>query len=63
MPSIGIRCHELRVSDSKMRKIWRLVYRVDAEAIVVVDVFQKSTQTTPKTVIDNCKRRLKQFDG
>ena len=41
MPSIGIRCHELRVSDNKTRKIWRLVYRIDSDAVVILDVFQK----------------------
>src|SRR5688572_20806512 len=61
MPTIGARCHELRIVDGD--KNWRVVYRIDADAIVVLDVFQKKTQATPKYVIDNCKRRIKQYDS
>lgn len=60
MPSIGRGCHELRVIDAG--KTWRLVYRLDAEAIVVADVFQKTTAQTPARVIDDCRRRLRLFD-
>jgi len=56
MPLIGTRCHELRVVD--MNKTWRIVYRIDSDAIVILDVFEKKTQNTPKKVIENCKRRI-----
>lgn len=59
MPSIGRRCHELRIVDENTT--WRLVYRADSDAIVVADVFKKKTQVTPTTVIDACKRRLRQY--
>ena len=39
MPNIGNRCHELRINDKN--KTWRIVYRIDEDAIVVVDVFAK----------------------
>jgi len=39
MPTIGRRCHELRVVDAG--KTWRIVYRLEDDAIVIVDVFQK----------------------
>jgi len=61
MPSIGRRCHELRVPDEDAT--WRIVYRVDADAIVVAEVFAKKTQATPKPVIDACKRRLRAYDS
>ena len=61
MPSIGPRCHELRVSDGDHE--WRLIYRIDPEAILVVDVFAKTTQKTPKRIINACKARLKLHDG
>jgi phage-related protein len=60
MPSIGQRCHELRISDTE--KIWRVVYRIDPDAIVILEVFQKKTNKTPTQVIYNCQRRLKQYD-
>jgi phage-related protein len=62
MPSIGAHCHELRVDDSEADKQWRIVYRIDSDAIVIADVFQKTTQKTPKRVIENCQRRLKSYD-
>lgn len=60
MPSVGARCRELRIPDVKTD--WRIMYRIDADAIVVVDIFPKTTQKTPKSVIDLCKARLKAYD-
>ena len=60
MPSIGRRCHELRVLDAD--KTWRIVYRIDSDAIVIADVFQKTTQQTPPRVIADCARRLGLYD-
>lgn len=61
MPSIGPRCHELRITDETT--VWRLVYRIDSDAIVILDVFKKKTQQTPKSVIDQCKRRIRLYDA
>jgi len=61
MPSIGARCHELRINDEN--KTWRIVYRLDDDAIIILDVFEKKSQTTPKKVIENCQRRLKLYDS
>ena len=60
MPSLGTRCHELRINDSGGS--WRVVYRVDADAIVIAEVFTKRTEKTPKAVLDTCRRRLKEYD-
>ncbi len=60
MPSIGRRCHELRIQDED--RTWRVVYRVDTDAIVILDVFAKKTSQTPQAVIEACRRRLKQYD-
>jgi phage-related protein len=61
MPSIGARSHELRVNDSSDN--WRLVYRIDSDAIVIAEVFSKKARTTPKLVIDVCRRRFKEYDN
>lgn len=61
MPSIGARCHELRVNDTTGN--WRLVYRIDTDAIVIVEVFSKKARATPKPVTDVCKGRLKEYDS
>jgi phage-related protein len=60
MPSVGRRCHELRVRDENRN--WRMVYRIDADAIVIADVFAKTTPKTPKQVIEACQRRLARYD-
>lgn len=60
MPSIGLGCHELRIVDEA--KTWRIIYRIHPKAILVADVFQKTTQTTPVHIIVACKRRLRRFD-
>jgi phage-related protein len=60
MPAIGPRCHELRIQDDN--RTWRILYRADASEILVIEVFAKTTRTTPKSVIDNCKKRLRQWD-
>ncbi len=60
MPSVGARCHELRVKDEK--KVWRIIYRVDPDAVVIGEVFQKSTRKTPVSVIRNCKSRFRAYD-
>lgn len=60
LPSIGRRCHELRIDDADAT--WRIIYRIDQDAIVIVDVFSKKTQKTPNSVIDTCKKRLRAYD-
>jgi phage-related protein len=60
MPSIGIRCHELRINDAS--GTFRILYRIDPDAVVILEVFGKKTQRTPGTVIEACKRRLRDYD-
>ena len=61
MPSIGAKCHELRITDSAGS--WRLIYRLDSDAVLILDVFAKKTRATPQTVIETCRRRLKEYDN
>lgn len=60
MPSIGAHCHELRVRDEN--KNWRIIYRVDDDAIVIAEVFAKTTRETPDEVVRTCQRRLKSYN-
>lgn len=60
MPSIGNRCHELRIQDGHVT--WRIVYRNDADAIVILEVFAKKTSKTPKKVVEACQKRLRLYD-
>ncbi len=56
LPAIGAGCHELRIRDRDQN--WRIVYYIDRDAVVILDVFAKKTAATPKTVIDACRARL-----
>ena len=57
---IGERCHELRVVD--VDKTWRIIYRIDSDAIVILDVFSKKTRATPQSVINRSRKRLREYD-
>lgn len=60
MPSIAARCHELRINDEG--QTWRLVYRIDTDAILILAVFAKKTEKTPDDIIRICQQRLKNYD-
>jgi len=61
MPTIGKRCHELRITDAG--KIWRIFYRIDEDAIVIPHWVQKTTSKTAKKDIELCKARLREYDS
>jgi phage-related protein len=61
LPSIGSNCHELRITDAS--GTWRIVYKVAADAIVILEVFSKKTQSIPQEVVEVCRRRLRRYDG
>jgi phage-related protein len=60
MTAIGPRCHELRVVDEQVT--WRIICRIDPDAIVIAEVFAKRTSQTPSTVIGACQKRLREYD-
>ena len=61
MPSISPRCHELRINDGQAA--WRIIYRIDSDAIIILEIFSKKSRATPKAIIDACKRRMKDYDN
>jgi phage-related protein len=61
MPTIGKHCHELRIVDENVT--WRIIYRIDSDAIIILEVFSKKTRETPKNIIEICQKRLKQYDS
>lgn len=42
---------------------WRIVYRLDADAVVVLEVFSKKTKRTPSHIVENCRARLKRYES
>ena len=61
MPSIGPRCHEIRIIDEHVN--WRIVYRIDQDAIVILEVFEKKTNRTRHHVVEVCKKRMKDYES
>lgn len=59
MPIIGSNCHELRIDDGDVT--WRILYYIDSDAVVILEVFQKKTRTAPKQVIETAKKRLRAY--
>ncbi len=60
MPAIGMRCHELRIVDEGVT--WRIIYRVDPDAVIIAEVFAKKTAQTPSSVLAASRRRLREYD-
>jgi len=59
MRGIGPACHELRIPDGE--RAWRIMYKIESDAVVILEVFEKKAQKTPKRVLDVCKERLKVY--
>lgn len=60
MQTIGRRCHELRIPDEDVT--WRIIYRIDSDAIVIGEVFPKKSGKTPQKVIDICRQRFRKYN-
>jgi phage-related protein len=60
IPAVGSRCHELRIVSAELN--WRIVYRVDPDAVVILEVFCKKSRATPRTVIETCRSRIREYD-
>ena len=61
LPSLGARCGALRVRDAGQN--WRIMYRLDKDVVVILEVYGKKTPKIPDEVIDRCKDRLKSYDS
>ena len=59
MPGIEKRCHELRVRDESHD--WRVVYAVERDAILILEVFEKGSRKTPNQVIEVCRKRIREY--
>jgi phage-related protein len=61
LPVLGPRCHELRVADGK--RDLRIIYRLDQDAVVILEFFSKKTQRTPAAVLRICRERMHHYDA
>lgn len=60
LPNVGPRCGALRVRDAEHN--WRIMYRVDPDAILILEVYSKKTRKIPDEVIKRSKDRLKRYN-
>lgn len=44
MPEIGRGCHELRINDKD--KTWRIIYRIDPDAIIILHILEINSKNT-----------------
>jgi phage-related protein len=61
LPDVGPRCGALRVRDAEHN--WRIMYRIDSDAILILEVYSKKTRKIPDEVIDRCQQRLRHYDA
>jgi phage-related protein len=61
LPDVGPRCGALRIRDAEHN--WRIMYRLDSDAVLVLEVYSKKTRKIPDEIIGRCRRRLKQYDA
>ena len=60
LPDVGKRCGALRVRDAEHN--WRIMYRIDPDAVLILEVYAKKTRKIPDEVIERCRNRLKRYD-
>lgn len=61
LPDVGRRCGALRVRDAGHN--WRIMYRIDDDAVLVLDVYSKKTRKIPDEVIERCQQRLQHYEA
>lgn len=61
MPTCGARCYELRINDA--HKTWRILYRLDQTAVIILAIFEKKTPQTPDGILELCRQRLKEYEA
>jgi phage-related protein len=60
LPDVGSRCGALRIRDAGHN--WRIMYRIDSDAILILEVYAKKTQKIPDEVIERCRERIRRYD-
>lgn len=60
LPNIGKNCGALRVRDAEHN--WRIMYRIDPDAVLILEIYAKKTPKIPDEVIERCQDRLRRYD-
>jgi phage-related protein len=61
LPDVGPRCGAIRVRDAEHN--WRIMYRLDADAILILEVYAKKTRKIPDEIIARCRTRCTHYDA
>lgn len=61
LPTVGPRCHELRVKDESHE--WRIVYRIDPTVIIVANIFAKKGKAMQQREFAKAMKALALFDN
>ncbi len=61
LPEVGRGCGALRIRDAAQN--WRIMYRTDSDAVLILEVYSKKTRKIPDEVIRRCKQRIKQYES
>jgi phage-related protein len=60
LPIIGPRCGALRIPDAGNN--WRIIFRVDPDAVLILEVYSKKTRKMPDEVVERCQKRITRYD-
>ena len=61
LPNVGVGCNELSINDDQ--NTWRIVYKIYIDAILILEIFIKKSNTTQKFIINACKERIKRYEA
>ena len=56
LPSVGARCGALRVRDAGQN--WRIMYRLDKDAVVILEVYGKKTRKIPEQQLLDARTQM-----
>lgn len=60
LSDVGRGCGALRIRDAEYN--WRIMYRIDTDAVLILEVYAKKTRKIPTEVIERCQQRLRTYD-
>lgn len=63
LPDVGARVVELRIRDAGAQATWRIVCRIDADAVIVAHWFDKNDNKMPRREIAAVQSRLARYDA
>src|SRR5262245_36046809 len=63
LPNLGARVIELRIRDAAAQATWRIVCRIDADAVIVAHWFDKNDNKMPRRDVAAVLTRLARYDA